>query len=59
MRWEIYDRKNEIKNPIKFFDVLEDTKGGGDLDLSAKRVMWDESMFHLSLENSQQLKNIG
>tara|TARA_B100000131_G_C18025099_1_gene576115 strand:+ start:199 stop:1080 length:882 start_codon:yes stop_codon:yes gene_type:complete len=53
LRWEIYDRRDEVKIPTKFFDVLEDTKDGGDLDLSAKRVMWDGSMFHLSLENSQ------
>ena len=53
LRWEIYDRKDEVKTPTKFFDVLGDTKDGGELDLSAKRVMWDESMFHLSLENSQ------
>jgi len=50
MRWEILDRKNEIKTPIKFFDVygsrhdIENARKG-------KEFVFGDSMFGIAIEN--------
>jgi hypothetical protein len=52
IRHQIYDRLDEIKIPNKFFDVLDDYKlTGSRSDLSAKKIVWNESMFHIAIEN--------
>jgi hypothetical protein len=53
LRWDIYDRKFRIDTPTKFFDVLDDfnPSTGFHTDQNAKEIVWDESMFHISIEN--------
>ena len=54
IRHEIYDRRNEINIPKKFFDVLDDFRETGVRNkLHLKNIVWDESMFHLAIENSK------
>ena len=55
LRHQIYDNRGDIKMSTKFFDVLDDYKQTGQRnDLSLKKVVWDTSMFHVSIENSTQ-----
>jgi len=50
MRWEILERKNELKTPTKFFDVygdrynIEEAKKG-------KKEVFSDSMFGVAIEN--------
>ena len=53
LRWVLYDNRDEVKIPTKFFDVLNDydPNTGFHTDQNAKEIVWDESMFHIAIEN--------
>jgi hypothetical protein len=50
MRWEILDRKNEIKTPTKFFDVYGDRYNIERARIDKEEVFGD-SMFGVAIEN--------
>jgi hypothetical protein len=50
MRWEILDRKNEIKIPTKFYDVYGDRYNIGDAR-KGKEFVFGDSMFGVAIEN--------
>ena len=50
MRWEILDRKNEIKIPTKFFDVYGDRHNIEEARKGKEEVFGD-SMFSIAIEN--------
>jgi len=50
MRWDILDRKNEIKIPTKFFDVYGDRYDIKDAKKGKEEVFGD-SMFGIAIEN--------
>jgi|TARA_R100000084_G_C4648381_1_gene148127 hypothetical protein len=53
LRWDLYDDRNRVQVPTKFFDVLDDfdPNTGFHTDLYAKEIVWNESMFHIAIEN--------
>ena len=55
-KFEISFLRGKKNNGVPGHDLrweIYDRRDGGDLDLSAKRIMWDESMIHSTLENSK------
>ena len=55
LRHMLYNRGNEIKIPKKWFYTLSDYSPADQRilgDLSKKKVVWDESMFSICIENS-------
>ena len=53
-RHRIFDRKDEVKIPKKFWMTLPDFdhNTGKVMDMSGKNVVWEDSMFSLCMENS-------
>jgi hypothetical protein len=50
MRWEILDRKNEIKIPTKFYDIYGDRNNIEDARIG-KEFIFGDSMFGIAIEN--------
>ena len=53
VRHELWDKREQIKVPKKFFYTLDDYDNEKDLvmDMSGKKILWN-SMFNVSIENS-------